>query len=193
VLRFANHVEMRFKHSLACKRPNEYSPQVQPMILTPGHGTLPSGHATEAFISALVLWKLLQASGSATYAASSFGEQLMRLAARIAINRTVAGVHFPVDSMAGAMLGLTLGNYLLARFRGDASYAAWRFDGASFPASPSDGDFYWTDLYDASTDAQHSAGVVSGFVTNSATPSLDPTRQSPALSWLWGKALAEWS
>ena len=61
-LRLANFVEMRFKHALACRRPNEFSPQVQPMILTPSHGAFPSGHATEAFMAAFVLWRLLQAA-----------------------------------------------------------------------------------------------------------------------------------
>ena len=37
------------KHALACRRPIEYSPQVQPMILTPSHGSLPSGHSTKSF------------------------------------------------------------------------------------------------------------------------------------------------
>ena len=40
--------KMRFKHGFACQRPVELSPQVQPMIPTPGHATWPSGHATEA-------------------------------------------------------------------------------------------------------------------------------------------------
>ena len=35
-LRLANHVEMRFKHALACRRPVKLSAQLQPMILTPG-------------------------------------------------------------------------------------------------------------------------------------------------------------
>ena len=34
---------------------------------------------------------------------------LMRVAARIADNRTVAGVHFPTDSFAGATLGMAIG------------------------------------------------------------------------------------
>ena len=41
-------VEMRFKHELACWRPADYSFQVQPMITTPGHGSLPSGHCTQS-------------------------------------------------------------------------------------------------------------------------------------------------
>ena len=41
VLQFCVYVEMRFKHALACWRPVEYNAQVQPMITTPGHGSLP--------------------------------------------------------------------------------------------------------------------------------------------------------
>jgi hypothetical protein len=59
-LRLANHAEMRFKHALACRRAVEMSPQVQPLVLTPGHGSLPSGHSTEASIVAHVLWRLLK-------------------------------------------------------------------------------------------------------------------------------------
>jgi hypothetical protein len=45
-LAFASFVEMRFKHALACPRPAQYSPHLQPIIATPLHGSLPSGHAT---------------------------------------------------------------------------------------------------------------------------------------------------
>ena len=60
VLQLARYVEQRVKHGLACRRPNEYSAQVQPIILTPGHGSLPSGHATEAFAVARVFCGLLR-------------------------------------------------------------------------------------------------------------------------------------
>src|SRR3546814_566869 len=53
--RLANLVEMRLKHALTCRRPIEYSPQVQPMLQTPAHGPLPSGHAPYAFTIANVL------------------------------------------------------------------------------------------------------------------------------------------
>jgi hypothetical protein len=137
-LRFANYAEMRFKHALACPRPVLLSPQVQPIILTPGHATLPSGHSTEAHMVAAVLWKLCQTVitvgpnqvGTGT-SANDWCVQLMRQAARIAINRTVAGVHFPVDSAAGQLLGLTLADFLIAR--ATAAHTSWKFDGRNYP------------------------------------------------------------
>jgi membrane-associated phospholipid phosphatase len=194
-LRLANFVEMRVKHALACRRPNEFSQQVQPMILTPAHGALPSGHATEAFTCATVLWKLLRASAAPPYQDLRWRAQLMRLAARIAINRTVAGVHFPVDSVAGAMLGLTLGHYFVARCVGNAGFRAWRFDGAAYPASE---DFHWQLLYDEDAagvdDAQsEAASGGSAYVRIEPDAAAVATPPSPILQWLWTRAAAEWT
>ena len=197
-LRMAIFVEMRFKHGLACRRPHEFSPQVQPIILTPAHGTLPSGHATEAFTSALVLWRLLRDAGTKPYGDAIWGEQLMRLAARIAINRTVAGVHFPVDSAAGALLGLTLGQYLVNRCtrpQSQTSYESWRFDGRKYPVPgnqkepPDDGDFYWHQMYDVEIQDQ----LETAYATKRSDETTMPHDKSPILTKLWNKAKAEWS
>ena len=129
-IQFAVNVEMRFKHELACWRPIEYSPHVQPMITTPGHGSLPSGHATQAYIVAHVLQTLLGLEPD-----HPTSVQLLRQAARIATNRVIAGVHFPIDSIAGRLLGTTLGEYFVARCTesGKGEKRPWKercFDGA---------------------------------------------------------------
>jgi hypothetical protein len=123
VLQFCVYVEMRFKHALACWRPVEYNAQVQPMITTPGHGSFPSGHATQVFAVAHVLTSLLNLKP----AHAAVVEQLTRQAARIATNRVVAGVHFPVDSMAGRMLGVALGEYFVGRCTGGKSFMGRKF------------------------------------------------------------------
>jgi membrane-associated phospholipid phosphatase len=128
-LRFAMMIIMRFKYLLNCPRPVEYTALVQPMILTPGYSAYPSGHATEAYFAAEFLadvasptLALLEKSadlrgGRDNILAnqSLLRGQLHRLAFRIAENRVVAGLHFPVDSMAGQLLGCTIARYFIAR------------------------------------------------------------------------------
>src|SRR5690606_13703403 len=55
-------VVQRFKLVFSCTRPVEFSPQIQPMIPTPGHGAWPSGHACEAFVAATLLQALSDAA-----------------------------------------------------------------------------------------------------------------------------------
>lgn len=198
-LRLTFFVSMRVKHALACRRPHEYSSQIQPIIPAPLHGSLPSGHATEAFAIAIVLCRLLKAGGRSTHSDSSSTKQLMNQAARIAINRTVAGVHFPVDSAAGAALGLSLGEYFVSRCSGGQGFQAWRFDGQIYPDTR---DFFWEDFFDAETETRIQAPL--GFDAETQTPievpfsvkdgdaTFAPHGHSTILKWLWDKAVDEW-
>ena len=56
-----------------------------------------------------------------------WGEDLAR-----AINRTVAGVHYPADNAAGAALGLALGDHLAACGDTAVKPSAWLFDGRQY-------------------------------------------------------------
>jgi hypothetical protein len=116
----------------------------------------------------------------------------MRLASRVAINRTVAGVHFPVDSAAGQLLGLTLGEYFvhLATAAAGTNFRGWQFDGTKFLK---DADFEWRLIYTPGG---------AGHVTPTSGPNYAP--QLPAggaaviapsgyLPWLWAKAKGEWT
>src|SRR4029453_16579932 len=120
----------------------------------------------ETFAVSLVLWRLMAAQPALpaqaplpaeparpahpAYDTPACAAQLLRLASRTAINRTVAGVHFPVDSVAGQLLGLTLADYLRARstYGGGATYTPWLFDGTQFPLKT---DFDFRTQYDTAT------------------------------------------
>ncbi|CAN0103791.1 unnamed protein product, partial [Chrysoparadoxa australica] len=106
----AVHVETLAKFIGRQKRPIDYAMEVQPMIQTPDHSSFPSGHALEAFAIATVLHRLSD-TGSAVDGIRDNARPFL-LAHRISTNRTVAGVHFPVDSLAGAFLGLHLGELI---------------------------------------------------------------------------------
>jgi len=178
-------VEQRFKQIFATPRPVAFSPQIQPMVPTPGHGAWPRGHATEAFLAATLLQALLDAAMPSKKKHPGNGEasreQLQRLAARIAVNRTVAGLHYPVDSAAGRLLGTALGEYLVARAQGSAVHARG-FDSALFvepDGAPK--DFSLHDPMD------HPSGHA-----YTRSPKAQPVAQAPLLAWLWEEALQEW-
>ena len=172
------------------------------MIPTPTHGTLPSGHSTEAFIVARTLWKLLRLSNAPQYTGgaepAAFGDMLMRQAARIAINRTVAGVHFPVDSAAGAVLGLTLADYVANRCTFETGQSCANtltntsFVGKNFNAGD---DFNWHLMYDPADDETTAKLPITGPEWMETTTRDASTAQtdSPALQWLWTKAAKEWN
>lgn len=113
----ATFVEMRIKHEFACARPCEYSPQVQPMLRTPGHGTYPAGHACEAAVMAGVLSKLVGGSQRIP----DLDEQLWRLAIRMGMNRVVAGLHFHMDVVGGLAIGAWIAEYFAACADADCS------------------------------------------------------------------------
>jgi PAP2 superfamily len=108
----AVHLVMALKQGVAARRPVQCSSLVMPVIATPGHASLPSGHATIAALNSEVLTALLYSSAEGF--AHERAVQLDRLARRIAFNRVVAGVHFPIDSVVGYGLGTQIARLLLA-------------------------------------------------------------------------------
>ncbi|MEL7527771.1 MAG: phosphatase PAP2 family protein, partial [Pseudomonadota bacterium] len=109
----AAHVAMIVKHHLAIRRPDRIGATVLPMIPTPGHGAFPSAHATEAFAVAHLLAGLVDATGSHYPDPDKRKNLLFKQAERISVSRTVAGVHYPIDSWAGALLGKMIAEIIL--------------------------------------------------------------------------------
>jgi hypothetical protein len=178
VLQFCVYVEMRVKHALACWRPVEYNAEVQPMITTPGHGTFPMGHATQVYAVATVLQSLLALNpGFLTVI-----QQLQRQAARITTNRVIAGVHFPVDSMAGRMLGVALGEYFVARCTGATTFTGRKFVASAIDGAPA------TDFNPFKSDQDLGTGPFYAVATSAGSI---PT--SDLMQFAWCKAQREWA
>jgi hypothetical protein len=164
---------MLLKHNVGARRPVELSSLVHPVIATPGHGSLPSGHATLAAFNTELLRLMLYGSGQPHRVAA-----LDRVARRIAFNRVVAGVHFPVDSQAGYVLGrqlaralATLAGHRPALFRSRAAAtvlrAPWRLH--EQPAAALEAD-------DVEPPARHE---------------IPPLAPAPVVATLWQQAQTE--
>ena len=78
------------------ERPNVAYADPKPLVHPPHDGSFPSGHATVSFACATVL------SFYAPRAAPAF----FVLAAAIAWSRVYVGVHYPLDVLGGAVLGV---------------------------------------------------------------------------------------
>src|SRR5690606_41989912 len=108
-------------------------------------------------------------------------EQLQRLAARIAVNRTVAGLHYPVDSAAGRALGTLLGEFIVARATGGKLHARG-FNAALFrEADGAPKDFSLND------PMNHASGY-----PYTREPRARAVAAAPLLGWLWEEAVKEW-
>ena len=123
-LTFTMVVCMRFKHAFNCPRPSEYSPNIQPMIPVPGFSTYPSGHATESRVFADLMVALTNRAGT------PFQTQLQRLSERIAENRVVAGLHFPMDSDGGQTLGKDIASWFVAQAKEQTNTLFWVWEQA---------------------------------------------------------------
>ena len=177
-LQFAMLSVMRFKHALGCPRPIEFSPQIQPVLLTPGYCALPSGHATEAYMFARVMRELMgQQPGSGV------ALQLDHLAARIAENRVVAGLHFPADSTAGRLLGDTLAGLFVSWCSGE-KWQSRDFKGDKMVVA--DRDFVRDELLDPVGSA-----TTPPYFESKAQAPLPAEPASPVLKWMWRQAEAE--
>lgn len=120
---WATPLVMALKNQVAGLRPFQRSSRVLPIIPTPQHGTLPSGHATMAALTSEILHALVFDQQSDPRPA-----HLDRLARRIAFNRVVAGVHFPADSAAGYALGLQMAAHFVSLVKGSGPPEPYTFE-----------------------------------------------------------------
>jgi len=121
-------VAMRLKynpahHGMPRPRPSQYLPALYPPVGVPGHPAYPSGHAVQAKLMALCVEIALSKHGTKF---EGMCKLLHILAARIARNREIAGLHFPSDTEAGMCAAIQAMNILKVqdRFKEMVSLAA---------------------------------------------------------------------
>ncbi|MCW2961930.1 MAG: glycerophosphatase [Thermoleophilia bacterium] len=85
------------------ERPYEVDPSLDPPVKLPHGSSYPSGHSSSAYAAARVISVL-----EPTLAAEAYD-----LARQVAVSRVYAGVHFPSDVIAGALLGTAIGEAAL--------------------------------------------------------------------------------
>ena len=92
----AESVSGALKNWIERDRPPLSNPDPEPLVDLPTTYSFPSGHATVSFACATIL----------ALAVPRLRVPLFALAALIAFSRVYVGVHFPLDVLAGAVLGV---------------------------------------------------------------------------------------
>lgn len=96
-------IVMRQKVKFDRVRPHKLDPTLVPVIAVPEHAAYPSGHSTQAYAVAFLL------SAIASEQQAEFEQDALR----VAVNREIAGVHYPSDSAAGRLLARQIVDQLL--------------------------------------------------------------------------------
>ncbi len=96
-------VALALKRLFERPRPSITYPEPEPLVRTPLDLSFPSGHAATSFAAATVL----------AWSDRRVAVPVYLLAAAIAWSRVYVGVHYPLDILGGALLGLAVATALL--------------------------------------------------------------------------------
>lgn len=95
------------KYYYQYKRPNMFDTSIITIMPTPNHPSYPAGHATISWAAATVLGHYFPNNQ----------QEWQRLATEASDSRTIGGIHFPMDNVAGTTLGVNVGNQALKKWQ----------------------------------------------------------------------------
>jgi undecaprenyl-diphosphatase len=90
------------RHLIGRDRPPAANPDPEPLVHAPGDPAFPSGHAATSFACAAVLAWLTPLNPVPLFAVATL----------VAFSRVYVGVHYPLDAVGGAVLGLAVATAL---------------------------------------------------------------------------------
>ena len=99
----ADGLSLALRQAIGRDRPPLVYPEPKPLVHVPHTGAFPSGHSSAAFACATVL----------AWASPRLRIPAFVLAAAIAWSRVYVGVHWPLDVLGGAVLGVLVSTILL--------------------------------------------------------------------------------